>query len=78
MNNGKFAVMWEEIPDRNVLSQGEWNEWCRSRGLDPLSDALPSRRAWIPQLNTYLRNADILLYWDGALIAVGMKEEILQ
>ncbi len=65
-----IAVEVEPIPD---IDGDEWYAWCAERGFYGLNGG---RRAWISDLNTYLRNDDYLVYYQGMLVATAHSSEL--
>ena len=66
-----IEVEIERVPD---IDGDDWVQWCGARGLSALNGG---RRAWIDHLNTYLRDANYLVYFQGALVAVTDSSELL-
>ena len=71
-----LPVEIEYVPDHADLTQTQWNQWCEEHDFYPLGAGPGSRGAWISDLNTYLRGADVLIYSGGALIDVGDSSDL--
>ena len=60
-----IKVEKESIPLN--LTEEEWVDYCNNKGWHSLGG---NRKVWIPEISTYLRNCDTILYLDGGMIDV--------
>lgn len=68
-------VKADPVPDADAVSNAAWRDWCQSKGFDDLGKE-GGRRAWMPQLSTYLRGAKWLIYADGLLIDTADEHDV--
>ena len=65
----------EPVPQNS--DPADWLNWCTTKGFHPVATASEhhGRRAWIPQLSSWLDNAAYLAYIDDTLAAVIPQED---
>ena len=73
-----LRVEIERVPAAGELSREGWDKWCRDRYINPLVDALSGRRGWITRLDTYLREADTLVWFEGELVALCCDDDLVE
>ena len=71
-----LRVEVEPVPKAGELSPEDWHKWCEHRGFRSLGDTQHSRRAWIGEpLRTYLRDADVLVWYYDGLVALSYADD---
>ena len=63
----------EKIPSDDEVTPDEWYKWCEDHGFYALASG---RRGWSTIMNTYIRNANWIVYLDSTPVDVFSDEAI--